>query len=42
MGNIIFSSQFISSAGEEYKVDLFSEVYDGINAEIIGGSGTTF
>ena len=42
MGNNIFSSQFKSSAGEEYKVDLFSEAYDKIKWNIIGGSGTKY
>ncbi len=39
---VLFSSQFKSSAGEEYKVDLFSEAYDKIKWNIIGGSGTKY
>ncbi len=41
-GRVIFSSVMLSSAGEQYKVELFSEKYVGIDANIIGGSGTTF
>ena len=42
MGNIIFSSEIISSNGQQYKIDLFSESYIGFNAAIIGGSGAYY
>lgn len=42
MGNILFSSQFYSLNGEQYKVDLFSESYEGFTAAITGGSGSVF
>lgn len=42
MANNIFSSEFISSAGEQYKVDLFAESYEGFTADIIGGGSSVF
>ena len=42
MSNIIFESQFYSLAGEDYRVRLYVENYVGLNAPIIGGSGSVF
>lgn len=39
---VLFSSQFKSSADEEYKVDLFYEGYTLISWDVIGGSGQKY
>jgi len=39
---ILFRTQLQSSYGRTYKIELFSESYEGINAAIIGGSGSVF
>jgi len=42
MGNIIFSSQIKSNSGINYKIDLFSESYIGLDTDLSGGSGSVF
>ena len=40
--NKYFESTLISSDGKTYRVDLYGESYIGLNAAIIGGSGSVF
>tara|TARA_R110000787_G_scaffold2575_1_gene10130 strand:- start:75 stop:2648 length:2574 start_codon:yes stop_codon:yes gene_type:complete len=40
--NKYFESSLISSDGKSYRVDLYGENYIGLNALIIGGSGSVF
>ena len=42
MGNVLFSTNLQSSAGQIYKAELYSESYIGVSAAIIGGTGSTF
>lgn len=42
MSNIIFESQFLSLAGEDYRVRLYGKTYIGLDAPIIGGIGNDF
>lgn len=42
MGKNLFTSEFYSSIGEKYKVDIFSESYSRLTWDIIGGSGNYF
>ena len=42
MSNIIFESQFLSLAGEDYRVRLYGKTYIGLDTPIIGGLGNDF